>query len=61
MCVCVCVCVGGCVWVGVLDDHIAWMLVYARVGVLCSYTGMCRVTTLRSTTDRIYDGGPIRL
>ena len=23
--------------------------------------GMCRITTFRSTTDRIYDGGPIRL
>jgi len=26
-----------------------------------AYTGMRRITTLRSTTDRIYDGGPIRL
>ena len=25
------------------------------------YTGMRRITTFRSTTDRIYDGGPIRL
>ena len=24
-------------------------------------TGMRRITTFRSTTDRIYDGGPIRL
>jgi len=24
-------------------------------------TGMCRITTFRSTTDRIYDGGPIIL
>jgi hypothetical protein len=26
----------------------------------CIYTGMRRVTTFRSTTDRIYDGGPIK-
>jgi hypothetical protein len=26
-----------------------------------NYTGMRRVTTFRSTTDRIYDGGPIIL
>ena len=26
----------------------------------CS-TGMRRITTFRSTTDRVYDGGPIRL
>ena len=26
-----------------------------------THTGMRRVTTFRSTTDRIYDGGPIRL
>ena len=25
------------------------------------FTGISRVTTFRSTTDRIYDGGPIRL
>jgi len=25
------------------------------------YTGMRRITTFRSTTDRIYDDGPIRL
>ena len=24
-------------------------------------TGMRRITTFRSTTDRIYDGGPVRL
>jgi len=24
-------------------------------------TAMCLITTFRSTTDRIYDGGPIRL
>jgi len=24
-------------------------------------TGMCHITTFRLTTDRIYDGGPIRL
>jgi len=24
-------------------------------------TGMRRLTTFRSTTDRIYDGGPVRL
>jgi len=25
-----------------------------------TYTGMRRITTFRSTTDRIYDGGPKR-
>jgi len=25
------------------------------------YTGKRRITTFRSTTDRIHDGGPIRL
>jgi hypothetical protein len=29
--------------------------------VLLYSTGMRRITTFRSTTDRIYDGGPIRL
>jgi hypothetical protein len=35
-----------------------------RVDMLChslSFTGMRSITTLRSTTDRIYDSGPIRL
>jgi len=50
----VCVCVFVC-------DHVAWMLVYERVGVVCVYTGMHRITTFPSTTDRIYDDGPIRL
>jgi len=27
----------------------------------CLCTGMRRLTTFQSTTDRIYDGGPIRL
>ena len=27
--------------------------------MLMFYTGMRRITTFRSTTDRIYDGGPI--
>jgi len=32
-----------------------------RIGDELGYTGMRRITTFRSTTDRIYDGGPIRL
>ena len=31
-----------------------------RRNVRCAYTGMRRITTFRSTTDRIYDSGPIR-
>ena len=52
MCVCVC---------GVSGYHIAWILLHARVGAVCAYTGMSSIKTFRSTTDRIYDGGPIRL
>jgi hypothetical protein len=52
--VCVCAC-------GVSGNHILWMLVYARVGELCAYTGIGRIRNFRSTTDRIDDGGPIRL
>ena len=29
--------------------------------VIISYTGMRRIRTFRSTTDRIYDSDPIRL
>jgi len=36
-----------------------WGLNFVGTGAACS-TGMCRITTLGSTTDRIYDGGPIR-
>jgi hypothetical protein len=45
----------------VSGDHIVWVLVYTRVDVVCAYTDMRRITTYRSTTDRIYDCGPVRL
>jgi len=32
-----------------------------KLGIYTETTGMSRITTFRSTTDRIYDGGPIRL
>ena len=31
------------------------------IGDELGYTGMRRITTFRSTTDRIYDGSPTRL
>ena len=34
---------------------------YLPLYVWLSNTGMCRITTFRSMTDRIYDGGPIIL
>ena len=39
----------------------AWVL--EKKGILSEIknTVMRRITTFRSTTDRIYDGGPIRL
>ena len=44
----------------------AWQPSFNDLNTNTSYcrkdsTGMCRITTFRSTTDRIYDGGPVRL
>jgi hypothetical protein len=34
---------------------------YSKTLSVAKITGMRRITTFRSTTDRIYDGGPIKL
>jgi len=45
-------------------SHGFFILVYQKVNYLTvrtDDTGMRRITTFRPMTDRIYDGGPIRL
>jgi len=60
--VCVCVCVCGLCVVCVCS---VWVCVVCVCLIVCDNGTlnkvMRRVTTFRSTTDRIYDGGPIRL
>jgi hypothetical protein len=49
--------VGRMIWC-VTDFQITFIYIYIYVYI---YTGLCRVTTFRSTTDRIYNGGPVIL
>ena len=51
---------------GKVDNKRLISLPFSREGTypqvtFVKYTDMRRITTFRSTTDRIYDGGPIRL
>ena len=44
-----------------LSFQLLCTLVFTANETRVEYTSMRRITTFRSTTDRIYDGGPIRL
>jgi hypothetical protein len=43
----------------VISAWTSW--VFILVTMKFEYTGMCRITAFRSTTYRVYNGGPIRL